>query len=204
MRTNQRQHRDRIMKKICIQFFSVYLLLPGYVFAASIAGVEIPQHIQQKVTQHELVLNGAGIRSKFIFDIYVGALYLTKRIHNAEQILSDSSAKRISLYFLYDKIEKEKMINGWNEAFEDNLSDTQFASLKPEINSFNAAFGVTVKDDMVIIDFLEDGTTTVTINQIKKASIKNKNFQRALLSIWLGASPADEDLKEAMLGKPVD
>ncbi|MGD8927273.1 MAG: chalcone isomerase family protein, partial [Thioalkalispiraceae bacterium] len=66
------------MKKIFTQLFSVCLmLLPGYVFALAIAGIDIPEHIRQKATQHELVLNGAGIRSKFIFDIYVGALYLT-------------------------------------------------------------------------------------------------------------------------------
>jgi hypothetical protein len=41
----------------------------------------------------------------------------------------------------------------------------------------------------------------ITINNNEKARIKGANFQSALLSIWLGESPADDELKSAMLGQ---
>ena len=40
--------------------------------AAEIAGVKIPDKIKPASSEQELVLNGAGIRRKFIFKIYTG------------------------------------------------------------------------------------------------------------------------------------
>jgi len=193
------------MKKKLISATSAFLiLLSSPVLALQIEDIEIPEQITQATSQQALALNGAGIRTKFIFNIYVGALYLSKSSKDAKQILTNAGSKRISMHFLYDKIEKEKMTNGWTDAFDDNLSGAQFTALKPSIDTFNSAFASdTVKGDVVIIDFIggiDSKETTVTINNIEKARISGTDFQRAVLSIWLGESPADEDLKQAMLG----
>jgi len=189
------------MNKTSTLIVSILLmLLTLHVYAASIKGVEIPERITQTGTQSELVLNGTGIRTKFIFDIYVGSLYLTSPSTSAEEIMNSHSAKRISMHILYDRIEKEKMTNGWNDGFKNNLTSRQFTELKSEIEMFNSAFGDTLNGDEVILDFLANNTTKVTINNLEKARINSANFQRALLSIWLGEDPVDEDLKMAMLG----
>lgn len=177
------------------------MLLPVHAFAVYVEGVEIPEQITQPASQQQLVLNGAGMRAKFIFDIYVGALYLTRPSTSAEQILADTSPKRISMHFLYSEIEKEKMVNAWNDGFAENLSEAAFAALKPDIDRFNAAFGRTVEGDVVVIDFLAGGATVVTINGSEKTRLEGADFQRALLSIWLGESPVDGSLKRAMLGQ---
>ena len=190
------------MKKQLFHIVTAFLiLLSGSALALQIENIEIPPQITQTGTQQILKLNGAGIRTKFIFDIYVGALYLSMNSKDAKQILNDTSSKRISMHFLYGKIDKEKMTSGWTDGFEDNLSDAQFAALKPSIDKFNAAFDSdTVKGDIVIIDFIGNKETSVTINGAEKVHVAGADFQRAVLSIWLGESPADEDLKEAMLG----
>ena len=38
-------------------------------------------------------------------------------------------------------------------------------------------------------------------NGAKKGSIDGHDFKKALFGIWLGKKPADDDLKEGMLGK---
>lgn len=169
--------------------------------ALEVNGVEVPEQIVQPGTQQNLVLNGAGTREKFVFDIYVGALYLTRKSSDAGEILSITSPKRVTMDFLYSEISQKKMVNAWNEGFADNLGEYELITLKSQINTFNAAFGKTVKGDKVVIDFLDDGTTVVTINGEQKARIEEADFQRALLSIWLGESPVDSGLKAAMLGK---
>ena len=179
--------------------FSMLVSTPA--LALQIEDIEIPEQITQTASKQTLTLNGAGIRTKFIFNIYVGALYLSKNTKQVTQILNSTDSRRISMHFLYDKIEKEKMTNGWTDGFEDNLSDAQLTTLKSSIDKFNSAFTAdTVKGDVVVIDFTGNKETIVTINNNEKTRISGADFQRAVLSIWLGESPADEDLKQAMLG----
>lgn len=42
--------------------------------------------------------------------------------------------------------------------------------------------------------------TRLTINGEEKGVIAGADFYSALLDIWLGDEPADDDLKDAMLG----
>jgi hypothetical protein len=181
---------------------SIILLLsaPCLSRAVQIRGVEIPPEVTQPASKQTLVLNGSGIRTKFIFDIYIGSLYLTKPSKDVRQILAHTGSKRVRMDFLYGKIDKEKMVDGWLDGFKDNLSDEQFTELKPDIDRFNQAFGETVKGDVVTIDFIADLETVVIINNQKKTTISGAAFQKALLSIWLGNEPVDDDLKKAMLG----
>ncbi|NOX76798.1 MAG: chalcone isomerase, partial [Gammaproteobacteria bacterium] len=55
--------------------------LPVGGYALEVAKVNIPEQI--KLADTTLTLNGAGIRSKFFFDIYVGALYLPQKTRDA-------------------------------------------------------------------------------------------------------------------------
>lgn len=177
------------------------VLMLNSAFAVEVEGIDVPEQVVQAGSDQALVLNGAGIREKFVFDIYVGALYLTRKSSDAGEILSVTSPKRVTMDFLYSEISQKKMVNAWNEGFADNLGEYELITLKSQINTFNAAFGKTVKGDKVVIDFLDDGTTVVTINGEQKARIEEADFQRALLSIWLGESPVDAGLKQAMLGQ---
>jgi hypothetical protein len=183
--------------------FVVFLLLAHPLNAGpiSIKNVTLPDTIIQDDSGNSLVLNGAGVRTKFIFDIYVGALYLMNKSNEPDEILEDNSAKRVSMHFLYDEISKKKMITSWIEGFENNLNKEQFSRLQNKIQSFYMSFDKTVEGDVVIVDFMPDHSTTVTINDVRKATIQGADFQRALLSVWLGGSPVDSDLKRAMLGK---
>ncbi|WP_419582428.1 chalcone isomerase family protein, partial [Thiolapillus sp.] len=60
-------------------------LLPALVAAKTLEGVDLPEQVP--VEGRNLVLNGAGIREKFFFDIYVAALYLPARMSDAARIL---------------------------------------------------------------------------------------------------------------------
>lgn len=53
------------------------LLSPAMTLAKEVAGVTLPETIT--LGSKPLVLNGAGIRSKFFIKVYVGALYLPAR-----------------------------------------------------------------------------------------------------------------------------
>ena len=167
--------------------------------ALEIEGVKIPESVQ--VDGKTLQLNGAGIRTKFFFDIYIGALYLESHSSSAKAVLIDPGAKRISMDFLYSEVEKEKLIHGWQEGFEKNQPPARLQVLQARLEQFNAMFSNARHGDKVIFDLLGDGTTHLHINGKQTGIIKGADFQQALLAVWLGKKPADGDLKQAMLGR---
>ncbi len=174
------------------------LCLPVGSQARDIAGVSLPEQLQLADTT--LTLNGAGIRTKFFFDIYVGALYLPEKTTDAETAIGMPGPKRVLMHFLYKEVEKENLTKGWKEGFEDNLGRDQFKALAPRLEAFNRLFATVKRGDRTTLDYLPQTGTRVSINGEEKGRIAGEEFYAALLRVWLGGKPADSDLKEAMLG----
>jgi len=180
--------------------FSAILLFSSAINAIEVNGVSVDETITQSATKQTLILNGTGVRTKFIFDIYVGALYLTKKTSDAQKIINGPEAKRISLSFLYDKVESKKMTDGWSDAFADAVDEPRLAKLLDRIKQFNSYFPDIVKGDVVILDFIPNSGVTVSINNTEKGTVPGADFQSALLVVYFGDSPPNEDLKDGMLG----
>ena len=53
---------------------------------------------------------------------------------------------------------------------------------------------------VIYLDYIPGRGTRVTINGESKGLIAGRDFNNALLDIWLGEEPADKGLKKAMLG----
>ncbi|MGW8192702.1 MAG: chalcone isomerase family protein [Desulforhopalus sp.] len=167
--------------------------------AKEIAGVTIEESLQTP-DGTLLYLNGAGIRSKFFMDIYIAELYMEHPAKSAEDVIAAPGGKRIIMYFLYDRLKKEKLTAAWNEGFRDNLSETELSSLRERITDFNNLFDTVKKDDIVVLDYIPGKGTEVTVAGLKKGVITGKDFNDALLKIWLGDKPVNDGLKKKLLG----
>ena len=53
---------------------------------------------------------------------------------------------------------------------------------------------------MIYLDYIPGTGTRVTVNGEQKGVIAGKDFNSAMLDIWLGENPASSKLKKAMLG----
>lgn len=169
--------------------------------AREVAGIQLDEIIALP-DQTSLSLNGAGIRSKFFFDIYVGALYVSQPpLKTPQAVLADTQAKRISMHFLYDEVSKKKLNAGWQDGFTLNQDDAQMAKLKERLEQFKTLFITVKKADVIYLDYLPDKGTQVTINNALKGTIPGFDFHQALVKVWLGDEPADWGLKEALLGE---
>lgn len=180
--------------------FIAALLLTLQVNAKEVAGLTIPEQVSLEQGIDPLILNGAGIRSKFFVKVYVGALYLPSKQTAVENILALPGAKRVSMHVLYDEVSKEKLIGGWNDGFANNNSPEVLVTLKERLNNFNELFTSVKRGDLVNIDFLPGKGTRVQINTINKGIIAGDDFYEAVLKVWLGEQPADSNLKQGMLG----
>ncbi len=174
-------------------------------YAREIGGVHLREKMSVKGIDDPLVLNGAGIRYKFFFKIYVAALYIPEKLHRENLILRSSEydtyqANRMIMHFLYSEISKQKITNAWIESFKDNLATTMFNNVQGRLHAFNQMFPDLYEGDIVLLDYLPHVGTRVIINGDNKGIIKGIDFNQALLSVWLGENPVTEDLKSALLG----
>ena len=186
------------MKLTCSGLLLLFFLLP--VQAAEIADTQFEDEISIAGYNDKLQLNGIGMRYKFFFKIYIAALYLQEKNADVKQIIESVQAKRMVMHFLYDKVEKEKLLSAWVEGFEDNLSAEEYKSLEPRIKSFNSLFETVASGDVVFLDFIPGKGTRVTSKGQQKGVIEGADFYSVLLKIWLGDEPVDEDLKTALTG----
>ncbi len=168
------------------------------VHARDVAGVTVAEKVTLADTT--LTLNGAGIRNKFFFDIYVGALYLPEKTKDAETAIDMPGPKRVSMYFLHKEVSREKLIDGWNDGFQHNHTNEQLKTLEAKLEAFNEFFVTVKRGDRITLDYLPETGTRISINDQLRGSIPGKEFYPALLKVWLGKKPADADLKKGMLG----
>ncbi len=169
--------------------------------AGQLAGIEVEDQITAE-NGTTLKLNGMGLREKAWFDIYVGSLYLTTPSHDADEVIGQSGPFRVQMDFLYDEVSGEKLVAAWQEGFEKNQSADSLTKLDARIKQFNALFAESaVKGDRILIDYAPSNGTHVIKNDKLLGTIEGDDFRKAVLAIWLGQEPADEDLKEGMLGK---
>ncbi len=167
--------------------------------AREIAGVTVEETLPAE-GGGVLHLNGAGIRSKFFFDIYIAELYVLQPAGTVDALIEASGEKKMVMHFLYKEVGKDKLVEGWNEGFAGNNEAEEVAKLQERIDRFNALFVDVKKGESIILDFLPDRGTVVTIAGEEKGVIAGKDFNDALLKIWLGKKPVSEGLKEELLG----
>jgi hypothetical protein len=166
--------------------------------AKTVEGVNLPDRIS--VGDTELVLNGAGVREKFFFDIYVAALYLPARNKDAGTILQTDQPWRMSMNFLYSEVDKEKLDKGWEEGFESNVSSDRLPALHERLQKFKAMFITMHKGDVILMDYLPGAGVRVTIKGEEKGVVPGADFARALLSVWIGPEPVTSSVKKSLLG----
>ena len=168
--------------------------------AAKVAGVKLEDSVQISADTPKLALNGAGIRKKLFIKVYVGALYLQNKATSVDVALNQTGANRVLMHFLYKKVGRDKLVDGWKEGFSGNSSAAEMEKLQARLADFNGLFTDAKKGDVILLDYLPGEGTRVTINGQAKGTIPGADFNKALLKVWLGNSPVDSKLKEAMLG----
>jgi hypothetical protein len=183
------------------RIFSVLLmvfLLSTPAFAREIAGVDVPEQIAVG-NGVDLHLNGAGIRYKFFFKIYIAELYMEHPAAHAGQVIKDDGQKRVVMHFIYSEVEKDQLVDGWNEDFQASLGQEKFDTLKDRVNHFNDMFETVKSGDEILMDYIPGKGTQVTINGKVKGVVPGKDFNDALLGLWLGKEPISSTLRTELL-----
>lgn len=165
--------------------------------AATFDGTDVPDTAQ--VGGVNLVLNGAGLRTKFVFDIYEGALYLPQKAGDAQAVLAHSGPDRILMHMIY-AVSKSQFADAWQDGFSDN-NDKMSDSLKASLAQFVGYFGDSKKGDLITIDYVPGTGTQVSWNGTLSGTIPGEEFHQAFLRVFFGSNPPTSRLQKGMLGK---
>jgi long-chain acyl-CoA synthetase len=184
--------------KRSIAMAAFVVLLAGPALAAEVAGVKLDDKVS--VGGQELVLNGAGVRTRAVFKVYVGSLYLPAKATTAQAALA-KGPRRIQMNLLRD-LSGDQLVGALVDGLKDNTSEAEFASIKPQTDqlvTIMKGFGDVKEGQVVTLDFV-DGGTRIAHNGQAKGTVPGEAFNQALTRIWIGDKPVQGDLKKAMLG----
>ena len=176
------------------------LLFAMPVAARDVAGVRVPE--AASLNDHVLRLNGAGLRRKFVFDVYVGALYLETASADPDAILDADAPWMVSMHFLRD-VDHEKILDAFREAFEAN-SPGSLDALHDSLMRFHdeVLTDLTLhRGDVLRVAYDPGIGAVLTVPSGATSCVRGKRFADALLRSWLGPHPADGRLKDSMLGR---
>jgi hypothetical protein len=169
--------------------------------AAEIAGVKLEPTV--RVGNQDLKLNGAGIRHRAIFKVYVAGLYLPEVRKSPPEILTLPGARRVTLVMLRD-LSNEELARAFIAGVTKNSNRDENAKIIPQLQTFGEIFASIPelkKGDVLTTDWVPGSGTVIHVNGKKIAEpIPDLAFYNALLRIWLGEKPADAGLKTALLG----
>ena len=164
-----------------------------------ISGITIPSKV--KFNETTLALNGAGVREKFWIDLYVGGLYTEQQYSEASKVMSDDKAMGIKLHIISSMITTKKMIGAVDEGFKKSMKGKQ-NELKEDITKFKAIFTPEInQNDVYDLVYTPKEGTAVYKNGKLSITIKGLKFKQALFGIWFCDEPADDDLRNQMLGQ---
>jgi long-chain acyl-CoA synthetase len=180
-------------------FAALLLLVSAPVLARDLDGVNIPDSLSLAGEKAPLLLNGAGYRKKFFIKVYIGALYLAQPASQAKAVLDAGTPRVMRMHFLRD-VEQVQLASAWNDGIAANHTVTEVQVLRGRIDQLNNLIGSVRRGDVLRIETRPRGATEVWLNDRLRGSIDGGDFQNALLKTWIGAKPADANLKQAVLG----
>ena len=173
----------------------------GATAATEVAGVMVDDTMT--VANQKLVLNGAGIRTRLVFKVYVAALYLPQKKDNTKDILALPGAKRVSVTMLRE-VSSDDLGQALITGIRKNSTPEETRRLGLQLVAMGDIFGKIPKlkkGEFFSVDWVPNSGTMVVVDGKPVADpIPDESFYNAILKIWLGDEPADTALKAGMLG----
>jgi len=186
------------VRKIAMLLTFVFALVAiPCLYAGTVAGVTLPDTVQ--VGSTAMVLNGMGLRTKYMVRVYVAGLYLPQKSSDAATILKAGVPKRLVMHFVRD-VSKSQLTDGFTESFQNNTPDAA-KTLKPDIDRFFATLDSITDGADLTFTYMPGAGTSVTMAGKEKLTVAGPAFAEMLFSVWLGPKPPNAALKKGILGQ---
>lgn len=186
------------MKKRTLLAAALMLASGSALAATEVSDVMVPDTIA--LQGETLNYNGAGVRSKFFIDLYVGSLFTSESADEGAKVINSTQPTAIRLNITSNIITSEKMTNAMNEGF-DLAKEQSKTNLDAKVKDFISTFADPIKkgDQFTLLSVPGEGLISYKNGEFLSITA-GEEFRKTVLAIWLGNNPADESLKDDMLG----
>lgn len=171
---------------------------------ASAAPTTTPFEPTLNVQGAPLVLNGAGTRYRAVFKVYELGLYVPRKVGTAEELLALPGPKRLDFTAMRE-IDSTDIGLAFVKGMKANATREQttrhMASMSRLIEIFSSRPKLATGDKFAMEFVPGKGTTFFITGQPQGAPVGDAEFFAMVLRIWVGASPAEPLLKDALLGQ---
>ena len=189
-------NKERDMKKAMVLAAALVLAFGSAAFAAEVGGVTVPD--TATVDGKALKLNGAGLRKKMMFKVYVAGLYVETPSKDAAALISSNQIKSMRLHMLRN-VEGAKVSGAVADGFALN-SKAALPKLQSRLDQFAKMIPDMKEGEEIDMTWVPDKGTEIAVRGTNAGTIEGRDFADALFSVWLGPSPVQDGLKAALTG----
>lgn len=168
------------MRASCRILSLLLLLCAPPTLAREVAGVPVAE--STAVAGKSLTLNGVGVRKKFLFKIYVAALYVEAPSRDASAVLSFDGARRIEVHLLRD-LSREQITDAIRDGFKKNAGE-RLPAMQARLDQLLGRLSDLKKGSAFSVDYLP-GRGTQLVQGEEELVLPGKDFADALFSVWL-------------------
>jgi hypothetical protein len=148
-------------------------------------------------------LNGVGLRSAFIYKVYLAGLYLPTRAATGPEVFAQAGAKRLQVRMLMDG-PSDEFAKAFTGGITKRTPANQVAAMQDRIAAFDhtlRSVGNVRKGDVVNLDYTPALGLTMSVNgKAVGVPVPGADLYAALLDIFVGERPVDAKMKAGMLG----
>jgi hypothetical protein len=179
----------------------MFAMAAGQVSAAiDVAGIKYEDSLS--VAGKDLVLNGAGVRNKFVVKVYAAGLYLQEPKTTVDGVMKADGPRRMRLVMMRD-LSSEDLGSAFMTALSNNVNEEDKAKIITHISKYGEMFGqvgALKKGDTIDTDWVPGIGNQCYLNGKKFGPvIPDIFFYNSVLRIWLGDKPVDAILKAKLL-----
>ena len=130
-----------------------------------------------------------------------GFLYVDEIV--GPELEGRKGARKIQIVTLRD-LTADQLAEALEKGVEENSSALELAKIRDRLNEFRATLILMQKipeKSPIRIDWTGNETRVFVNGMQQGKDIAGADFFQALLRVWIGEKPAQDDLKEALLGK---
>ena len=188
--------------RISAQVFSPILLSFALLSTASAAPTSTVFAPTIQLSGSTLQLNGKGTRHRAVFKVYEMALYLPRKTKSAEEVLAQVGPKQIDFTAMRELDTTEvglALVKGMKANATPEQTRKYLSASNRLVEVFSARHKLMPGDKFGLQHTPGKGAIFLLNGVPQNEPLGNDEFFGMLLKIWLGESPAEPLLKDALL-----
>ena len=167
-----------------------------------ISGVKVEDTLT--IYNNKLVLNGAGVVFSGKAPQYVAHIYAKSKFKSLDTLIASPGPKRLVLTAIKE-VDTAPIVKMFNRSVEATASRTDMAKLIPglvNIGNIFKANTVLKPGEIMTVDWIPiTGMVIYVGTKMQGNPMREPEFFRAAMAVWMGDSPADAQARAALLGQ---